>query len=346
MFDKNVKCDKMILVKYMSSRMDKYEKNAEVKETSTSRTARNKSIYGKVSDEEIDSLNLANNISVIETNAEDLDIDTIKDILSQQYESKKRHPSREANFDSAMESFDENPTEEKEITKEYDLKKVLETAHKNKTTDYNRERFLKLRETQFDILNSLNIDRTEEPEPEETLSEEEANLMNLIKTVNFNAEQSKALKKGQQKEEDDLLSDLLGDENTEVLAPVDIDMSVEPDKKPSLVEELEKTKQLSKKELGKEIDKYNELLESEDSIDHADETSETGTVDLTRTEQMANSFYTGKFQINDKDMDDFSDLEKEMSGGVVVKILIVILVLITLVVAVFLLNKYLNLGLF
>ena len=313
MFDKNVKCDKMILVKYMSSRMDKYEKNAEVKETSTSRTARNKSIYGKVSDEEIDSLNLANNISVIETNAEDLDIDTIKDILSQQYESKKRHPSREANFDSAMESLDENPTEEKEITKEYDLKKVLETAHKNKTTDYNRERFLKLRETQFDILNSLNIDRTEEPEPEETLSEEEANLMNLIKTVNFNAEQSKALKKGQQKEEDDLLSDLLGDENTEVLAPVD---------------------------------KYNELLESEDSTNHADETSETGTVDLTRTEQMANSFYTGKFQINDKDMDDFSDLEKEMSGGVVVKILIVILVLITLVVAVFLLNKYLNLGLF
>lgn len=331
------------MVKYMSSRMDKYTSDVEVEEKKASRTARNKSIYSKVNDEDIDKLDVDNNISVIETNAEDLDIDTIKDILSQQYENESKRTKRNIEIDVDDISLEEEPKDEKEITKEYDLKKVLETAHKNKTPDYDRERFLKLRETQYDILNSLNIDRTEEPQPEETLSQEEANLMDLIKTVNFNAEQNKALKKTNQ--EDNLLSDLLGDEKTEVLEPVEIDMSVEPDKKPSLVEELEKTKQLSKKELDKEIDKYNELVGSTEEETESDE-DETSTQELTPTEQMSNSFYTGKFHIDDKDMDDFADLEKEMKSSFVVKILIIILVLITLAVAVFLLNKYLNLGLF
>jgi len=336
----------MILVKYMSSRMDKYENDTASEQVKTSRTARNKSIYSKVSDEDIDKLDVNNNISVIKTDAEDLDIDTIKSILNQQYEAENRRSNRSTDIkeddDDSLEA--DEPKDEKEITKEYDLKKVLETAHKNKTPDYDRERFLKLRETQFDILNSLNIDRTDEPEPEETLSPEEANLMTLIKTVNFNAEQNKALKKAEH--EDDLLSDLLGDEKTEVLEPVEIDMSVEPDKKPSLVEELEKTKQLSKKELDKGIEQYNELVDSKKKDETKNEEYETDTVELTPTEQMSNSFYTGKFHIDDKDMDDFADLENEMKGGIVVKILILILVLITLAVAVFLLNKYLNLGLF
>ncbi len=326
--------------------MDKYENDTASEQVKTSRTARNKSIYSKVSDEDIDKLDVNNNISVIKTDAEDLDIDTIKSILNQQYEAENRRSNRSTDIkeddDDSLEA--DEPKDEKEITKEYDLKKVLETAHKNKTPDYDRERFLKLRETQFDILNSLNIDRTDEPEPEETLSPEEANLMTLIKTVNFNAEQNKALKKAEH--EDDLLSDLLGDEKTEVLEPVEIDMSVEPDKKPSLVEELEKTKQLSKKELDKGIEQYNELVDSKKKDETKNEEYETDTVELTPTEQMSNSFYTGKFHIDDKDMDDFADLENEMKGGIVVKILILILVLITLAVAVFLLNKYLNLGLF
>lgn len=326
--------------------MDKYENEVEEKQPQTSRTARNKSIYSKIDDEDIDNLNLANNISVIETNAEDLDIETIKDILNKKYQEKEKKVETTENFIEEVSNVDGDSKDEEEITKEYDLKKVLETAHKNKPTDYDKERFLKLRETQYDILNSLNIDRKEEPEPEETLSQEEANLMNLIKTVNFNAEKSKELREAA-KESDDLLGDLLGDEKTEVLEPVEVDMSVEPDKKPSLAEEIEKTKQLSKKELEDEIDKYNEMVKNdEEEDDDQGEEDDSSTQELSHTEQMSNSFYTGKLHINDRDMDDFADLEKEMKGSVVVKILVIILVLITLAVAVFLLNKYLNLGLF
>ena len=343
LFNKNVKYAKMILVKYMSSRMDKYGNQEQVRE---SRTSRNKNIYNEIGEEDYDKLNLTNNISVIKTDADDLDIDTIKTILNEKYQVREnKSVERREDIDTEV-NFERNGQDEN--TKEYDLKKVLETAHKNKTPNYDHERFEKLRETQYDILSSLNINRKEEPQPEESLSEEEANLMNLIKTVNLNAEKSKAIIEAQElsNSSDDLLGDLMGNEKTEVLEPVELDLSVEPDKKASLVEEIEKTKQLSKNEIEEGLSKYDDNTKNnEEKDDVFDDTF--ATENLSRTDELSNSFYTGKFQINDKDMDDFSDLEKEMRGGsLAIKVLVIILILLLIAGGIFLLNKYLNLGLF
>lgn len=172
--------------------------------------------------------------------------------------------------------------------------------------------------------------------------------MNLIKTVNLNAEKSKAIIEAQElsNSSDDLLGDLMGNEKTEVLEPVELDLSVEPDKKASLVEEIEKTKQLSKNEIEEGLSKYDDNTKNnEEKDDVFDDTF--ATENLSRTDELSNSFYTGKFQINDKDMDDFSDLEKEMRGGsLAIKVLVIILILLLIAGGIFLLNKYLNLGLF
>ncbi len=338
----------MKMVKYMSSRMDKYKDEERVTE---SRTARNQKMYGELNEKDFEDINLTSNISVIETDTENLDIDTLKEILNQKYKKESKKIQRPKEKPIKEKDIDE----EHEDTKEYDLKKVIETAHKNKTSDYDEERFKKIRETQYDILNSLNINNeSEEKEPleedkkakEENLTVEEANLINLIKTVNANASK----KKKSTSIEDDLLSDLKGDESkTEVLDPIPIE-EAEPDKKPTLVEELEKTKQLSKKEIDDEIEKLTTKLD--DVIEAVKEETEKEELEktekqLSKTEELSNSFYTGKFQINKNDMDDFKDLENELSGGsIFVKILIILLVLIIIAVAVYFLNKYLNLGLF
>ena len=209
----------------MSTRMDKYYKEKE--ETNESRTRRNQGMYTEVTDDNYEKLNLSSNVSVIETDT-DLDIDSIKKLVNQKYKKRSNRKVEVEEFDS--EQYDDIDDED---TKEYDLKKVIETAHKNKTHNYDRERFEHLRETQYDILNSLNINRETEPVEEETLSQEEATLINLIKTVNENAERNHA-----KAEPDDLMGDLMGDGKTEVLEPVTIEEEI-PDKKPTILEELE-----------------------------------------------------------------------------------------------------------
>jgi len=311
----------------MNSRMDKYR---DENEETAKRTTRNKNIYSEVGDDDFANVNLGNNVSVIDTPLEDLDIDKIKKLLEEKYKENSRKATN-------VEDIYEEETPDLEDTKEYDLKKILETAHKNKKTDYDHERFTKLRETQYDILKSLNVDKREPKEEEEKpLSSEEATLMNLIKTVNYNAEKNKQHQENTETE-DDLLSDLIG-EGTQVLAPVFED-DIEPDKKPTIVEELEKTKQLSKKDIEEELIKAEERQQEKE--DKPEENK------LSKTEELANSFYTGKLEISDKDMDDFEDLTDSINGGsVIIKILIVLIVLIVCAVAVYLLNKYLNLGLF
>ncbi len=321
MFLNDVKYDRMKMVNYMTSRMDKYYNNDN--RDTESRTRRNESRYREIDERDFENVNISNNVSVLNTDTQNMDLDELRALLDQKYRSKQ---SRVIN----TEDLEDTSYEDLEDTKEYDLKKVLESAHANRQTDYDQERYKKLRETQYDILNSLNIERKEEPEPQEAMSVEDTNLMNLIKTVNDNALRNKldnALS-------NDLMSDLTdGGTDNDKLDPLTFDNA--PEKKPTIVEELEKTKQLSRESIDKELLKVEDVK------------PQTEKIELSKTDELANSFYTGKLQIDDKDMEDFKDLESAMSSGkVVVKILIVLIVLIVIAVAVFLLNKYLNLNLF
>lgn len=318
--------------------MDKYYKEKTLEE---SRTAKNKEIYNNSGEEEYDKLSLTSNISILDTDTTNLDIEKLKQLLDEKYSNNRSKKKVESD------DIEEREPEKLDDTKEYDLKKIIEKAHNNKSSDYDVERFKKLRDTQYDILNSLNLDRKTEPEIEESLTVEEANLMNLIKTVNGNA-----IKKEQIEDTtaNDLMDDLKGDDNTEVLAPVVEEEITENlgKKKPTIIEELEKTKQLNKKAIIDEINKEEHLTENTEVIgDTSMLTKSYDEDDEVDEDKSPSEFYTGKFQIKDSDMDDFDDLQKEMkSGGIFIKILIILVVVLVLFVGVYLLNKYLNLGLF
>ena len=309
-----------------------------------SRLNKNRELYNNVKEEDFDKLTLTSNISIIDADTTNLDIEKLKSLLDEKYSK----PTKNSKAIDEMEEEIISTKDDMEDTKEYDLKKVIDEAHKNKTSDYDRERFKKLRDTQFDILNSLNLSRTDEPIIEESLTVEEANLMNLIKTVNENS-----LKREQiSLNETGLLSDLQGDDDTDALAPMNFDDdTLTNGKKPTLLEELEKTKQLSKKDIMDTLEKEEENTKnSEENVEINSELLETSDYeenDEPEDFDAQEKFYTGKHQINEKDLEEFADLQKEISsGGAMIKILVALLILIVLAVGVFLVNKYLDLGLF
>lgn len=298
--------------------MDKYYKDEIIEE---SRTQRNQEKYAKMREEDIENLNMTSNISVIDADTTNLDINKLKEMLNEKYSKKV-----EEDID-----LEETSTEEDlEDTKEYDLNKILEKAHQNKTSDYDSDRFKKLRDTQYDILSSLNLNRTDDPEFEESLTVEEANLMNLIKTLNYNAV----------KQSNDLMDDLLADDEPAKEPKKKVKDYTGP--KPTIVEELEKTKQLSKEEL---VEEPKEEITEETQVKDIDETiGEEPSAKLVEDET---DFYTGQYQIEESDLDDFSDLQKEMkSGNVFIKILVTVIILIIVATVIYFANKYFNLGLF
>ncbi len=312
-----------------TSRMDKY-KNIDEELDTQKRTTKNKNIYEDIKTTDYENINLSSNVSVIEAPMEEMNLDNIKKILDDKYNTKQKK-------DVSCETLEVETTEEIEDTKEYDLKKVLEEAHKNKTTDYDHDRFMKLRETQYDILKSLNIEESSHEQDKNKTSKDDTNLMNLIETVNYNASKNKS-----STEENDLFSDLMGTDATDTLEPMTFDDDTTSEvtgKKRTIVEELERTKQLSKTEINGALLKYEE--------ENADKVNDSIENKSDEEDKLSNSFYTGKLQISKKDLDDFKDLEGDMtSGNVAIKILIAIIILVVLGLIIFLLNKYLNLELF
>ncbi len=69
--------------------------------------------------------------------------------------------------------------------------------------------------------------------------------------------------------------------------------------------------------------------------------------ELTEKDDNEETFYTGKLAIKENDYDDFKEIQDDInSNSIVIKILIFIFIMVILGIAVFALNKYLNLGLF
>ncbi len=266
----------------MNSRMNRYYEDKELENT---RFGKNEELYKEISKSELDSYEVKSNTTILGDNKPEIDVEKIKQILDTKYkEVPKRRSIR-------IEEEEEVPLE-KETTKEYDINVILEKAKEEKQENYEEERLKKLRDTQFDILKNLNLEKKEEPE-----ESEEENLKSLINTIALNESKNK------ENTSLDILSELKGSGDTEVLEGLKEDMD------DSLSETLEQNK------ISEEVKKEEKK-------------------DLTDT-QMINSFYTSSNAIKDKDFEDIQDIEDFQksieSNNVLLKVVIALIVIIFIV---------------
>lgn len=276
----------------MNTRENKYSNNVGM-----SRVAKNDDLYKQINNSELDNFNVRSNATVIGNQEREIDVEQIKKILDKRYNSAPKRRSIR---------IEERPHENiisDEPTKEYDLTKVLEKAKDEKVETYEENRAKKLRNTQYNILSNLNI---EGEEKEEVKATPEENLMNLINTITINEAKKLEEKNSNSNDIDplDILSDLKGDDDTQVYESM----------------ETEVTKITEIKE--KEKENNNQITEVKNK----------------NQEKLDNSFYTSNlFKKNDFE-DDNKDFVDDEKIGIGFKILIV-LVIVTFLVGLFLFLK-------
>lgn len=212
----------------MDTRINKYNESDRM-----SRVSKNSELYKQINDSELDNFNVHSNATVIGNQEREIDVEQIKKILDKRYNDRPQRRS------IRVEPREEVSRLDKEDTKEYDLTKVLEKAKDEKVETYEEVRAKKLRNTQYDILNNLNIEETEEKEGKKINPEE--NLMNLINTITINE-----AKKQEEKNVDplDILTDLKGDDDTQVYESIENTVT-------TITEIKEKEKENLKKEDNK-----------------------------------------------------------------------------------------------
>ena len=247
----------------MSTRVDRYFNEERVK----SRYEKNEELYREISKSELDNYEIKSNSAILGENNNSIDVEKIKKILDTRYNDvPKRRSIR-------LEEREEKEVEEKEITKEYDINVILEKAKEQKTDKYEEERLKKIRDTQFDILKNLHLETNEKEEEKPS-----DNLEDLINTIAINESHSKKLNNTSL----DILSDLRGDEDTEVLE--------------GLKDDVEKV-------LDSELEEDTEEKEIEEKEEEKNET------------KMVNSFYTSSNAINQKDFEDIDDFSKSIESN-------------------------------
>lgn len=293
----------------MDSRMNKYSDDNRM-----SRVSKNASLYKEINESELDNFSVKSNATVIGNQEPEIDIEKIKKILDKKYnEPPKRRSIRVEPREEESRLVDDVPT------KEYDLNVILEKAKDEKPETYEEARAKRLRNTQYDILNNLNIDDKNETrsnnevvdsseKPEMNKAQED--LMELINTITINEAKIKEGHKDSNDDEIDplsILEDLKGDEGTAVYEKMAEEVKIEATSNIELTDDSEKE----------------EKVDDDNSID--------------------SSFYTTtsfkKKDFDDDDNDDFLD-DNKMNIGV--KILIVV-VIIAFAVGLFLfLRSFLN----
>ena len=215
-----------------NSRLDKYSDDKKM-----SRVTRNEELYKEIKDSELDGYNIRSNATVIGNQEPEIDIEKIKKILDTKYnEAPKRKSIR------VEPKHEENSIIDDVPTKEYDLNIILEKAKDEKPETYEEARAKKLRNTQYDILNNLNIgDNDEDYSVENNIEKPEINkaeedLMELINTITINEAKVKEEAIKNEKDEVDplnILEDLKGSGDTAVYDKIEdiLTPKVEEDQK-------------------------------------------------------------------------------------------------------------------
>ena len=285
----------------MKTRMEKYydEENNNI----ALRQQKNEKLYENIDEYEVDDYKIEANATVLDNNAKNIDVEKIKKILDTKYNKQPKRRSIVLEDEEYQE-----PNIGLDETREYDINAILERARSEKEVDYEKERLKKIRDKQFDILNSLDIEGEEKEEEDKSSQNNE--LMDLINTITAKELEVKNTKKEKDLDPLDILTDLKGSDDTVVVDGVH--------------EEEESVGETSPIMSLEEADKIKPTI------------MENKTQDLTSTLQFTQS-----------DFDDFNDLKKEVkSSRALIYIIIVIVSLIFIAGIIIFLNKFLNLSLF
>lgn len=287
----------------MKTRMQKYYD--EENNNTLLRQKKNENLYENIESLENIDYKIDPNMTVLENDARNIDVDHIRKILDTKYNQTPKRRS------IVIEETTETPVISLDETREYDINAILEKAKYEKDEDYEKERLKKLRDTQYDILSSLELETdSEEKNEEKGKSQEENELMDLINTIT-----ARELVTKEQKTDNidplDILTDLKGNDDTVVVGGV------------------------------KEMESINETspimsLEEADAIKPKIIEEKKNDISLTNTLQFTQS-----------DFDDFNDLKKEVrTSRALIYIAIFIVSIVFLIGLVVFLNQFLNLNWF
>lgn len=313
----------------MESRVNKY---STIDNEVLSRTKKNQRLYSEIGDELNKPYDLNSSSVVLENNPKTIDIDKLKDMLDKQYKEEIKSKSL-ASLDGISEVSQISLNE----TREYDINAILSKAKEERKSDYEEDRLKKLRNTQLDILNGLNIENQKQDEDVSiSVSKEEGHkLKSLIDTINLTEEinQTKVM------DPLDLLSDLKGNnDETKVGGVQELTQEIMKKAQELDTNQIEKVHDELEKELNSDTAKIDNLTKNLKGI-----MEESNKKDLSKTD----SFYTTSSMITKNDFDDFSDLKEDITATkVVVKILIVVVIMAFICGVIFLLNQILDWGLF
>lgn len=275
----------------MSKRMDKYN----LEEISVSRTSRNRELYNQINNGEIGSYDAYSNAKIIGESSKDIDLNKIKKYI-ENMPNEKVERRKSLIVDKGL----YKPKEELREEKDYDLISVLEKAREKREVDYERERYKRLRDTQYDILKDLRVEDYPIEDNNDSLNTKERTLVDLINTIATN------------KNKNDLLEDLQmsDDEGETKIGSLD-ERSNNTDLKALINEEINKEK-------TKDLNELND--EQEQNLDTTKEVKED-----TIVKNIDNSFFTKSLNLTKEDFEGFDDVEKE--SGVLLKIGIVFLII-------------------
>ncbi len=296
----------------MQSRMEKYNNQGPF----TSRVEKNKALYEEVKNSSITDFNVEENTTMLNNNSSRIDAGNLRNLLDNDYVDntpKRRSIVIENNLDEPEPLHD---------TKEYDINVILKKAKEGKDINYNKERLKSVRQTQYEILNNLDLSKPSEPDAYHNKKKaDEDNLMELINTITV-----LELKNKQSKKDDEVSQalDLFDDLNEEAL---------EEEVKPVVIKEKVAEKQAEVKQQAKEevkVEPKKEVVK--------EPTPETHDEHVTKT--------LSKLNIDMDSYDEFGDVVKGDKSTFILKVMIFLVVVLLIIGTIFIVNNMLNLGLF
>ena len=271
-----------------------------------SRQQKNEELYQSIKNSEIKDFDSTSNIKIIGESNGGIDVNKLRDILEKNYQEPTK--TRRIKYEDISDDVQEKEVE-LEKTRDFDINTILEQAREEKVDDYEKDRLKKIRDTQFDILKSLELDKEENSKVAKEETKEE--LLELINTININ-EKKKELE--------------VNNNETDKIDPLDILTELKGDG--TIVAGAALLKD-DIKEVTKDED---ENIEEE--VKENDKSK--------KDEEFDNSFYTNSMSFSKKDFASFDDSK----SSVVIKILVVLIFIAIAVGIVIFLNNFLELGWF